>query len=156
MTNEEIIFKTAIHDGIPERLAALMVAQAKVESANFKHKFFTIGKNAFGYSYDTRSAWQLDKGGPKADNGVSIAQYNSLENSTHEVTSWIHRRQREGKFPRNLEEIQTPLQYGTLLFNAHYGGRSAKEYSNAIATWFKENIKLVGGSGLILAALVFF
>lgn len=164
MSTEKTIYDTAIADGMPHKLAVLMVAQSKLESGNYKHRFFTIGKNAFGYSYDKNSRWQLDKGGPKADNGVPIAQYKSVEDSTHEVTSWIKRRQRDGQFPRDLNTIQDPMTYTWhLRHGAHpYGGRNDKEYSDGIAYWLtREPIKTVmsgGGSftALAFAVLVFF
>lgn len=142
MTTEQIIYSTAVSDGMPPTLAILMVAQSKMESGNYKHRFFTIGKNAFGYSYDKNSRWQLDKGGPNADNGVPIAQYKNVEDSTHEVTSWIKRRQRDGQFPKDLTTIKTAMQYTKYLrHGAHpYGGRSDDEYANGIAYWLKDLI----------------
>lgn len=136
MKTEQLIYNTALSDGMPDKVAGFMVAQSKLESGNYKHRFFTIGKNAFGYSADKNSKWQI-KPGSKADNGIPIAQYATIQDSVHEVTSWIKRRQKEGKFPKDLTEITTIDKYGSLLFNARYGGRSAKEYINGMKVYLK-------------------
>lgn len=142
MTIDQLIYNTAVADGMPGPLASLQVAQSKLESGNYKHRFFTIGKNAFGYSYDKNSKWQLQKGGPNADNGVPIAQYATVEDSVHELTSWIKRRQKDGQFPKDLNVITTPLQYTIYLrHGAHpYGGRSDKEYADGINFWWKKKM----------------
>lgn len=133
MTTDELIYKTAKADGMPDPLAVFIVGQARLESGNYQHRFFTLGKNAFGYSYDTNSKWQLAPG-DRADNGVPIAQYRSVENSVHELTDWIKRRVKDGQFPADLKTITTPAKYSYHLRNgAHpYGGRSDKEYSDGI------------------------
>ena len=128
MTNESIIMNAAVSDGMPERLSAFIVAQSKHETGNYSHRFFKTGKNAFGYAYVKGSKWQLPKGGSLADNGIPIAQYTSVENSVHELTSWIKRRQREGKFPKDLTTITTPLQYATLLKKSGYYGDTLQNY----------------------------
>jgi hypothetical protein len=132
MTNDELIYNTAIGDGMPETLALFMVAQARHETGNYTHRFFTIGKNAFGYSYVRGAKWQLDKGGPNADNGIPIAQYSDVRNSVHEITDWVKRRQREGLFPTNLGTIDTPDKYAELLKKAGYYGAPLDEYLNGI------------------------
>lgn len=158
MDIEQIIFSTAIKDGMPQTLAKLLVAQSKVETNNYQHRFFTIGLNAFGYSYVPGAKWQLDRGGPLADNGVPIAQYSSIENSVHEIASWIKRRQAEGKFPANLNEITTPDEYATLLKNAGYYQADLSTYTGALLYWF-ENLPplqaalIIGGGTLILLVL---
>lgn len=138
MTNEELIFNTARADGMPQILATIIVAQAKHETGNFTHRFFTTGKNAFGYSYVSGAKWQLPTPGPKADNGVAIAQYATIENSVHELTDWIKRRQKEGAFPADLSTISTAAQYAQLLKNKGYFGASLSSYTAALENWLKK------------------
>lgn len=137
MTTEELIFNTARADGMPEILATIIVAQAKHETGNFTHRFFTTGKNAFGYSYVKGAKWQLPAPGPNADNGIAIAQYASVENSVHELTDWIKRRQKEGRFPLDLSTIKTAAHYSQLLKNAGYYGASYATYTAALEKWLK-------------------
>lgn len=138
MTTEQKIFSTALQDGMPELLSRFIVAQAKHETGNFTHKFFTIGNNAFGYEYVSGSKWQLDKGGTNADNGIPIAQYAIVENSVHELTDWIKRRQHEGKFPSNLANIQNSDDYAFLLRNAGYYTAPYTTYADRLAYWLNQ------------------
>lgn len=114
------IYDTAISDGMPELLSRFLVGQAKHESGNYKSKFAKNYNSYFGYSYNKKSVWQMPKGGTNADNGVPIASYRSIEDSTHEVTHWIKRRQKEGRFPKDLGTITTPMQYAKLLQDCGY------------------------------------
>jgi hypothetical protein len=158
MSNEERIYNTATADGMPRYLALLLVAQSKHETGNYTHRFFTIGHNGFGYSYYPASRWQLSTGGPKADNGIPIAQYRSIEDSVHEITDWIKRRQRDGKFPADLNTITSAEQYGTLLKAANYFGAPLQLYINGIKHFFSTTWgKATGSIGMLLIiAGVFF
>lgn len=129
MTTEQKIYDTARADGMPQALSNYIVAQSKHETGNYKSPFFTKGNNAFGYSFVSGSKWQLPAGGGIADNGKPIAQYASIYNSVHELTDWIKRRQREKKFPANLNTIDSPEKYATLLKQANYYGDTLTNYT---------------------------
>lgn len=131
------IYQTALSDGMPQNIAHYMVAQAIVETGNFTHRFFKVGNNAFGYSYYKGSKYQIAPG-DKADNKQPIAQYRTIEDSVHEVTSWIKRRQAEKKLPSDLTTITTPYMYGSLMNIAKYGGLSPSHYGNAIQAAIKK------------------
>lgn len=160
MTTDDLIYSTAIADGMPAKLALFLVAQARHETGNYKHRFFTVGNNAFGYSYYAGSKWQLPTGGPLADNGIPIAQYANVQDSVHEITDWIRRRQREGKFPVSLETITTPETYAQLLKNSGYFRDPLQVYTDALINWLRtigtEAFSATGGGiGLIIILLVF-
>lgn len=138
MTYDELIYNTATGDGMPSTLAVMIVAQARHETGNYTSHFFTQGKNAFGYSYYPGSKWQLPTPGGIADNNAATAQYSSIQNSVHEITDWIKRRQKEGNFPQDLRTIQTPDQYAKLLKNAGYFGAPLDEYANALIAWLQQ------------------
>lgn len=153
MSNEERIFNAAISDGMPEILAKIIVAQSKHETGNYKHRFFTKGNNAFGYSYNKNSKWQIS-GGDKADNNVPIAQYRSVEDSTHELTDWIKRRQKEGKFPKDLNLIQSASRYAQLLKASGYYQAPLTVYTNALVNHLKTLPKTLSG-GLPIFIILF-
>lgn len=121
--------------GVPAPLAALLVAQAKHETGNFKSNAFVTANNAFGYSYVSGGQWQVGKG-LIADNGQPVAKYASVEDSAREIVDWIYRRVKEGKFPVNLDGITTPEQYAALLKNAGYYGDSLTNYLKGLKHWF--------------------
>lgn len=122
------IYDTAIADGMPEYLATLIVAQSRHETGNHTSKFFLNYHNCFGYSKVPGGKWQLNIQTPNADNAKPIAAYASIENSVHELTSWIKRRQKEKKFPADLNKITSPLEYVTLLKNCGYFGDTLSNY----------------------------
>lgn len=156
MFYDDVIYNTARADKMPERLAIFLVAQARHETGNYKSHFFTQGKNAFGYSYYAGAKWQLPTPGPIADNNAPIAQYSSVENSVHEITDWIKRRQAEGKFPQDLRTITSPYQYAELLKNAGYYGASLNSYAAALVNHLEEIADSInsGSNGMGLIALV--
>jgi hypothetical protein len=152
MSIESTQYNTAVSDGMPPLLAKFMVAQSKHETGNYTSRFFTIGHNGFGYSYNPNSPWQLDRGGPNADNGVPIAQYANIQNSVHEVTHWIKRRQSEGIFPTDLRTIQTPGQYAQLLKNGSYYQDTVRNYANSLLRWFN-SLPPLGGLSIVPIAI---
>lgn len=133
---DEIIFRTAREDGMPEYLSALLVAQAKHETDNYTSNVFRTDKNLFGYSYVPGAVYQSGKGLAKPEGG-NYAHYSTYENSVHEITAWIKRRQGEGIFPDSLATIQTPGQYAALLKSAQYFTDSLANYTNGLVRYFK-------------------
>lgn len=155
MATENIIYNTAINDGMPETLAKLIVAQSKHETGNYSSKFFKLYNNAFGYSYSKGSKWQLPTGGTNADNNQPIARYKSVADSTHELTDWIKRRVANGKFPKDLKSITTASQYASLLKNAGYYGDTITNYLSGLIRFLKD-IKGNPSSLIVLIVVISF
>jgi len=160
MTVEERIYKTATGGtpvnpaGVPSTLANLIVAQAKHETGNFTSNFFKKYNNAFGYSYVAGARYQLPKGGTIADNGLPIAAYKDVEDSTREIVDWIYRRKRGGMFPDDLTTIQTPEQYANLLKGAGYYGDSVSNYLRGLKNYFINSpAKAATGTIIFIAAI---
>lgn len=142
--NEQTVISTARANGMPERLAELMLAQAKHESANFTSAVFKDCNNAFGYSSIA--------GGPSCPGHSFYKSYYNLADSTKEICNWIKRRQAEGKFPKDLNTIQTPEQYAALLKGAAYYEDAQSNYAAGLKRWFITNLFPIS-SGLILLIL---
>lgn len=113
--NSRRIFDVAVMDGMPELLARFMVGQSKFETGDYKNDHCKLHNAFFSYMLDPHSRWQVPGGGPIADNGAPVAKYATIDDSVHEMTSWIKRRQKDGKFPKNLNEIDTAEKYAYLL-----------------------------------------
>ncbi|HMG11403.1 MAG TPA: glucosaminidase domain-containing protein, partial [Mucilaginibacter sp.] len=137
--------------GLPPVLSQLLAAQAQHETGNFSSNFFVKYKNAFGYSRDTRSQYQIG-GGTIADNGTAIGAYVSVADSTREIVDWIYRRVKEGKFPANLDMIQTPEEYALLLKNAGYYTDTLTNYVRGLKLFFGST---AGAGTLLLVGLGF-
>jgi len=129
MTLDERIYNKALSDGMPTILATFIVAQARHETGNYTSNVFNTCNNAFGYKWVGQSNASPCTGSPE---GNSYAKYVSLEDSVHELTLWIKRRQKESKFPASLTAITTPDQYAALLKESGYYGASLQTYLNGL------------------------
>jgi len=156
MNYDQLIFDTAIDDGMPQQLALFIVAQARHETGNYTSNFFKKYNNAFGYSYFPGSRWQSGAG-TTADNGLPIAAYTSVDRSVHELTDWIKRRQNEGKFPADLNAILSPEYYSQLLKSSGYYGATLQTYTAGILAALQKigklTISATGGTLLLVLVL---
>jgi uncharacterized FlgJ-related protein len=141
------IYDQARAEGMPPALAALIVAQARHESANFTSNVFRKCGNLFGY----KAVYSAPKCilSPESD---YYKKYNAIADSVKEVTDWIKRRQREGRFPADLRAVDTPEVYARLLKQSGYYGAPESEYSNALARWLQPYPEKKG-SGFIFLGL---
>lgn len=142
MTNEQIVYTTALNDGMPQPLALIIVAQAKHESGNFTSAIFTDCNNAFGYKVFGNAA--------PCPSHPDYEFYPSLADSVHEITGWIKRRLNAGNFPA-LNTITDPGQYAALLQKNGYFTDSLTNYSNGLYAWYQPNIN-AGISGTVILA----
>ncbi len=157
MTFDERIYNKAIVDGMPPILATFIVAQCKGESTNYTSHVFTSCNNLNGYKWVGQSTAL----GPCliSPEGDYYAKYATIEDSVHELTMWIKRRQAAGFFPANLATITTPEQYAGYLIadpNHRYYGSSLSSYTAMIITRLKElgNLVVTPESGAVLLVLV--
>lgn len=130
MTNKEYLIKIkdlALLDEMPLKLAELIAAQAAHETGWFSSRTFEQNKNLFGYKYVKGARWQVGPGRTSTE-GDSYAHYATLDDSVHELTAWIKRRQHDGLFPADLAAIETPEEYANLLKACDYYGAPVKEY----------------------------
>lgn len=154
MALENLIYTVARGDGMPDFLSLALVAQARHETGDFGSHAFIELNNLFGYSYNSKSAWQLPAPGFTADNNALLGQYATPEDSVHEMTHWILRRVADGRFPTDLSQITTLDQYAALLRNAGYYTDSLSNYLTGLKRWFVTGITSLqsGAGGLIIVA----
>jgi len=157
MTVQNRIYNKATADGMPDSFARLMVAWFSFETAYngipFNSPVFLNCNNVAGYKYigQTTAAGACSQS-PELD---YYAYYRTIEDSVHEIVLWIGRRQREGKFPADLQTITTTYQLASLLKAAGYYGDTLTNYSNGLAYWWEQVKGLplaakVSGVGLLL------
>jgi hypothetical protein len=141
MTNQQIgslIYATAFRDGIPAMLCNLIEAQSRHETDDYTSNAFLKDNNCFGYKYVKGAKWQLGTGITSSE-GDSYAKYQSIQDSVHELTDWIKRRIKEGKFPSDLSGIKTPTQYAGLLKECGYFGDPIQNYISGITHFLLGN-----------------
>lgn len=130
------IKEIAVLDGMPDKLSDLIAAQAAHETGYFSSNAFKQNNNLFGYKYVPGAKWQSGAG-RKSTEGDPYAQYDSIDDSVHELTAWIVRRQKQGKFPADLSTIDTPQEYAKLLKACGYYGAPESEYLNGLVHGLK-------------------
>jgi uncharacterized FlgJ-related protein len=140
MTNQEIgqlIYTTAFQDGMPAQLCSLIEAQSKHETDDYSSHAFINNNNCFGYKYVVGARWQSGMGITSSE-GDHYAHYDDIQDSVHEICAWIIRRRTQGKFPADLNDIQTPTEYATLLKQCGYFGDPLQNYVSGL-THFLNN-----------------
>lgn len=155
MNYDQELYTTYIANGIPARLALLMVGQARVETGNYTSNVFHTDNNCYGYKYVGQS--YADGPGVMSPEGNYYAHYSSIQKSALEMVAYVHRRQNEGRLPANLNEIQDANQWATYLKSFAFFGGTAANYAAAInADLQRVVITGVGGSssGLLIVGLV--
>lgn len=113
-------------DGMPPALATLIAAQAAHETSNFTSKVFIEDLNCFGYKRFPGAKYQLASGRMSPE-GNNYARYATIADSVHEITAWIKRRLKEGRFPP-LDEIVTAADYAVNLKKCGYYGDTSINY----------------------------
>jgi hypothetical protein len=159
MSYDQRIYNQAIADGMPHSLAVLIVAQARHETGGYTSSVFKLCNNAFGYKWVGQSL--ADGSCSMSPEGDAYARYSSIEDSTHEITQWIRRRQNSGVFPADLSSISNGNEYASLLKSAGYFGDTISNYANGLLYWISRisitgAAAAAGGGGLLLVGLVLF
>jgi hypothetical protein len=142
MTENQIsalIYSTASLDGMPDDLARLIVAQAKHETDLYTSHAFLKNNNCFGYKFVPGGKWQIGAGITSSEKDP-YANYRDITDSVHELTDWIKRRQFGKKFPTDLKEIITPLQYATLLKACGYYGDPVHNYISGLTHFLNKDV----------------
>jgi hypothetical protein len=134
MTSKQIqslVYATAFGDGMPDTLANLIVWQSQHETDDYTSNAFKKNSNLFGYKTFAGSKWQTGAGITSSE-GDPYASYATIEDSVHELTSWIKRRQFKGQFPTDLNKIKTPQDYALLLKACGYFGDTVGHYVSGL------------------------
>jgi flagellum-specific peptidoglycan hydrolase FlgJ len=170
MTPEDkIIYDIAINNGFTPNAALFVVAQARLESADYKSNVFKKNNNAFGMKYagqplatkGTRSPASEQISPPNANINF-YAKFNSLEDSAKDTIGRLFNIKRNGVTPSMLKNASTPLEYAELQKKRGYFGGTAVNYAKLIisklkkinATYTPPN-KTAGLSPLLIIGLLF-
>jgi hypothetical protein len=132
------IVSVCLTEGLPLQLSKFVACQSCFETANWTNRNYNLNKNGFGYKRFKGSKHQLLGKGITSTEGDSYAAYATFSDSIKEVCDWIKRRQKEGKFPRDLTTIQKPEQYAFLLKSCGYYGGPQTDYAKGVAMYFEK------------------
>jgi hypothetical protein len=131
---------TPNNPGLPQALAEIVAGQSYNETNGWASDFYVNNNNCFGYECSSSSSYQNGCSTANADNGVTVGNYDSVEDSTKEMVDWIYRRVADGQFPSDLTTITTPTQYTYYLTTgAHpYFTSSAASYAARIQSFLTQ------------------
>lgn len=148
------IYNKALSDGMPQFVATCIVLQCAHESAGFTSNVFKSCNNLNGYKWVGQSTAL----GPclKSPEGDYYAKYATIEDSVHELTAWIKRRQKEGKFPADLTAIGSLDQYAQLMKNSGWYGDTVQNYTSGLYYWSNRLADLLTSPIAGGAAILFF
>ena len=170
MTPEDkIIYDIAINNGFTPNAALFVVAQARVESADYKSNVYNNNNNAFGMKYvkqriatqGTRSPAREQVSPPSASINF-YAKYRNLEDSAKDAIERLFNITLRGVTPAMLKNARTPLEYAELQKKRSYFGGTAAKYARLmqaklplINANFTPPNKTAGLSPLLIIGLLF-
>lgn len=133
MSFEQRIYSKALALGMPQFIGTCIVLQSAHETAGFTSNVFKSCNNLNGYKW----VGQKTALGPclKSPENDFYAKYATIEDSVNEIVQWIKRRQKEGKFPADLNNITSLDQYAQLLKNSGWYGDTVANYTKGLYYW---------------------
>lgn len=141
---EKIIFDTLIKEKMSVKLALLVLAQTKHETANYTSNVFKKLNNVIGYKvYD--SVYQT-KIGTKSPEGNNYGSYATVVDGAKEAAGWYRRRNKENG--NKYDAVTDTSQYCWLLWKDHFFTQgnfktpadAVKNYQKGIDKFYKINI----------------
>jgi hypothetical protein len=112
---DQVVYNMLLEDGIlPAVAIPFGIAQCRLESNNYTSNVFKTNNNLNGYKYVAGAEFQ-DGPGLMSPEGDNYANYDSVENSAHELSGWWARRAAAGLDLSTLTSIDA---YAQALANA--------------------------------------
>ena len=145
MSNDNLIYYTAIKNGFTDVSAKLIVAQARLESANYTSNVFKNNNNAFGMKFIGQK--YATKGTPAPVNervknpnaNVNFyAKYNNVEDSAKDLIERLLNITRNGVTPEMLKKATSPEEYAALQKKRGYFGGTAENYAKLLRSLLKK------------------
>ena len=142
--NDNLIYTIAINNGFNDKSAKIIVAQARLESANYTSSVFKKNNNAFGMKYIGQK--YATKGSPAPLNERTsnpnanvnfYAKYNDVGDSAKDLIERLLNITRNGITPQMLKNASTPEQYATLQKKRGYFGGKVEDYARNLRSILK-------------------
>jgi len=141
MTLDQEIYNAAISEGYSPSTAKLIVAQARLESANYSSAVFKKNNNLFGMKFvgqplatkgslaplSERS--DTCKAGGECKNSDHYAKYNTPTDSIKDLVGRLYKKERKGIGFNELRDVKDADEFATKLKQRDYFGVSAGEYA---------------------------
>lgn len=147
---DQDIYLTAISNGFTDTSARFIVAQARLESADYTSNVFKNNLNMYGMKFvgqalATRGTIApINERSAKCRNtGVCVnsdyyAKYQTPTDSTKDVITRLYAKTIKGITPAQLKSAKTPIEFATLLKQRGYFGVTASQYASGLNSKLKK------------------
>lgn len=153
MTAQEIdqqIYVIATAMGFNKQSAALIIAQARLESADYTSNVFKNNLNAFGMKFVGQTYATKGTPAPESErsaqcnntgvckNSDFYAKYQTPTDSVRDVITRLYSKNIKGVTPDQLKNANTPEKFAELLKQRGYFGVTAKQYATGLKSKLKK------------------
>lgn len=129
MTNDQLIYETAIKAGFNPLAAKLVVAQARFESADYTSSVFRANNNTSGMKYIGQPLATRGTPAPKNEQRCGgacdsdyYAKFRSVQDSASDKIDRLYSKTMGGVTPDQLKNAKTPEEFADLLKRRSYYG----------------------------------
>ena len=149
MNYDNIIYNAAIKSGFTKISALLVVAQARLESADYTSNVFQKNNNLFGMKYVKQP---LAEKGTKSPEGDYYAKYKNVTDSINDLIKRNYNLLIGGVSPQELKNSTDSSDFANKLKKRRYFGATAQNYAAGLVSKLKkiDTTKLAVGSGIII------
>jgi uncharacterized FlgJ-related protein len=126
---DQMIYDLAIANGFNQNTAKYVVAQARLESANYTSNVFKNNNNLNGMKYIGQA--NATKG-TKSPEGDYYAKWKTPEDSAKDVVERYYAKTIKGVTPAQLKNASDTTEFANLLKERGYYGVSASQYQSGL------------------------
>lgn len=161
---DSLIYKAAIRNGYSSKAALFVVAQARLETADYSSNVFKNNNNLFGMKFINQRLATRGTLAPLSErtcngncNTDYYAKYSSVTDSVNDLLTRLYNITRNGITPDQLKNSTDTLDFSTKLKQRNYYGTSINVYNNGLISKLKKiNLEsLKDNSILIFIPLIF-
>jgi len=140
MDIDKIIYDIAIENGFSPKTSKLIVAQARLESAEYTSESCRDNNNLFGVKYVGQPLAEIGTLAPltQRTKGESItnhyARYATLEDSVRDLVERLYNKTINGVDAEKLKNADTHQEFARLLKMRHFYDGLENDYANSIKT----------------------
>jgi flagellum-specific peptidoglycan hydrolase FlgJ len=147
---DQQIYLMALANGYTDLSARLIVAQARLESADYTSNVYKNNLNAYGMKFVGQALATRGTLAPKSErtkdcieknictNINFYAKYQNASDSAKDVIVRLYGKTLKGITPAQLKNAKSPIEFATLLKQRAYFGVTATQYANGLSSKLKK------------------
>jgi uncharacterized FlgJ-related protein len=128
---DQMIYEAALSEGFSPTAAKLIVAQARVESADYTSSVFAKNNNLFGMKFINQPLATKGSPAPKSE-GDFYAKYRTPAESTKDLVGRLYKTTRKGVGFEQLKNVKDSTEFANKLKQRDYFGITAEQYGKAL------------------------